>query len=574
MRYSVFFCLILTGITLGIFLQTGSHQFINFDDPLYVTNNLHVKGGITGENIVWAFTTTTASNWHPLTWLSHMADVEFFGLNSWGHHLTSVFIHAASTLLLFLLLAEMTTAPWQSLFATALFALHPLHVESVAWVAERKDVLSGFFWLLTLLLYAGYVKRPGRLRYAVTLLSFAAGLMAKPMLVTLPFVMILMDYWPLNRFRSEPPPLRSGGLLSACEPLPSLVKEKVPFFLLSFLSGLVTMYAQKSGGAMSSFEMVPMASRIGNALVAYAKYIGKTVWPQDLAFFYPFPLSLPLWQALASFILLVLVSAGTIHLRRRKPFLMTGWLWFLVTLLPVIGIIQVGSQSMADRYTYIPLTGLFIMVSWGVPDFLKGLRYRTVILVTLSCVVISALSLTTWRQLGYWKDNISLYRHTLDVTSNNYIILNNLGIALAERGEVDAAIQAYQEALCIWPRSVTAHVNLGAALADQGKFEEAISHYSEALRLKPDYALARINWSKALNNMGVAMAQHGRMDEAIGYFNQALRIDPESVDGHFNLGVALARLNRVDEAAEQFVRVIRLAPDSAEARSWLKRLGR
>jgi tetratricopeptide (TPR) repeat protein len=253
---------------------------------------------------------------------------------------------------------------------------------------------------------------------------------------------------------------------------------------------------------------------------------------------------------------------------------MAGWLWFLVTLLPVIGMIQVGSQSMADRYTYIPLIGLFIMASWGVPDLLRSLRYRSTILVILSCVVVSALAATTWRQLRYWKDNLSLYRHTLDVTTNNYIILNNLGIALAERGDAGAAIRAYQEALRIWPKSATAHVNLGAALAGQGKFEEAISHYGEALRLKPNYVLARINWSKALNNTGVAMAQQGRIDEAINYFNQALRIDPESVDGHFNLGITLARLNRIDEAAEQFTHVLRLTPDSAEARNWLKRLGR
>ncbi len=574
MRYRVLLCLVLIGVTLSIFWQTGDHQFINFDDPLYVTNNPHVKGGITGKNIVWAFTTTTASNWHPLTWLSHMVDVEIFGLNPRGHHLTSVFIHTASTLLLFLLLVQITAALWQSLFMAALFALHPLHVESVAWVAERKDVLSCFFWLLTLLCYVGYVKQRRVKFYLLTLFSFVAGLLTKPMLVTLPLVMILMDYWPLNRFQSEEIPRGGSGLFRAYEPLPTLLKEKLPFFFLSLLSAVVTMYAQKSGGAMSSFEMVPLASRIGNVLIAYVKYIGKTIWPQDLAFLYPFPMSLSVWQVFASFVLLVLVSAGTIYLRRRKPYLLTGWFWFLITLLPVIGIIQVGSQSMADRYTYIPLIGLFIMGSWGFPDLLKGLRYRPAILVTLSCVVISALSLTTWRQLGYWKDNISLYRHTLDVTSNNYIILNNLGITLAEQGQVDAAIQAYQEALRIWPRSVTAHVNLGAALADQGKFEEAISHYNEALRLKPDYALARTNWSKALNNMGVSWAQQGKLDEAINFFNQALRIDPNSIDGHFNLGITLARLNRVDEAADQFVQVIRLASDSVEARSWLKRLGR
>ncbi len=571
MRYSMFFCLILIGVTLGIFWQTGDHQFINFDDPLYVTDNPNVKVGITGKNLAWAFTSTAASNWHPVTWLSHMVDVEVFGLSPRGHHLTSVFIHTASTVLLFLLLAQITMAPWQSLFAAALFALHPLHVESVAWVAERKDVLSGFFWLLTLLLYSRYVKRPDRIQYLLVFFSLAAGLMTKPMLVTLPLVMILLDYWPLDRFRSGASP---RPFLSAYGTLPTLVKEKLPFFALSLLSGAVTVFAQRSGGTISSLEAVTLSNRIGNALVAYATYIGKTIWPQDLAFFYPFPLSLPLWQIFASSLLLVLVTIGAIHMRRRYPYLFVGWQWFLITLLPVIGIMQVGSQAMADRYTYISLIGIFIIAGWAVPDLLRGLRHRLAVFAVLSCIVFSALSVETWRQLGYWKDNISLYRHTLDVTANNYIILNNLGIALADRRDMGAAIQAYQEALRIWPKSATAHVNLGAALADQGKWEEAISHYREALRLKPAYTIARINWSKAMNNTGVAWAQQEKLDEAIDCFKQALHIDPESVDASFNLGITLARMNRVDEAAEQFARVLRLAPDSAEARSWLKRLGR
>ena len=563
-------CTVLLVLTLGVFFQTSDHQFINFDDPLYVTNNPYVTGGITEKNIIWAFTTTTASNWHPLTWLSHMADVEIFGLNPRGHHLTSVLIHTASTLLLFWLLAQMTKAPWQSLFVAALFALHPLHVESVAWVAERKDVLSGFFWVLTLLCYVGYVKHRTVKSYLLTLFSFLVGLLTKPMLVTLPVIMFVLDCWPLGRFS----PQKGEGHRTVGFTFWSLVKEKIPFFLFSALSAIITIYAQGKGGAMSSFEAVPLTSRIGNALVAYATYIGKTIWPHDLAFFYPFPLSLPFWQVCASIVLLVLISIVTIRLRRQKPYLIVGWFWFLVTLVPVIGFVQVGGQSMADRYTYIPLTGLFIMGCWGVPDLLRGLRHRSAILVILSIIVVSALVITTWRQLGYWKDNIPLYRHTLDVTSNNYIILNNLGIALADRGEVDAAIQAYQEALRVWPKSATAHVNLGAALAGQGKFEEAISHYAEALRLKPDYALARINWSKALNNKGVALAQQGKMSEAIRHFDQALYIDPDSVDGHFNLGIALAHLNRIDEAAEQFVHVLRLTPESADARNWLKRLGR
>ena len=574
MRRNALLCLVLACITLGVFWQVKDHQFINYDDPLYVTNNPHVKEGLTGKNILWALTTTAASNWHPLTWLSHMADVEAFGLNPRGHHLMNVFIHTASTLLLFLLLAKITMAPWQSLFATALFALHPLHVESVAWVAERKDVLSGFFWFLTLFFYAGYVKHRTVKFYLLTLFSFVVGLMTKPMLVTLPLVMLLLDYWPLNRFESEEILHGVSAPLGAYEPLPTLVEEKIPFLLLSLLSAVVSMYAQRSGGAMSSLETVGLVFRIENAFIAFAKYVIKTIWPQHLAFLYPFPLSIPRWQVLVSGVTLILVMIATIRLKRQKPYLFVGWLWFLITLLPVIGIIQVGSQSMADRYTYIPLIGLFIMVGWGIPDLLRGVRQRSAILAILSILVLSALGLNTRRQLGYWRDDISLYRHTLSVTSNNYIILNNLGIALAGRGDAAAAIQAYQEALRIWPRSVTAHVNLGAALADQGKLDEAIRHYQEALRLKPDDTLARTNWSKTLNNRGVELAQQGRMDEAIHYFNEALRIDPEFADGHFNLGITLARLNRVDEAAAQFAYVLRLTPDSAEARNWLRRLGR
>ena len=362
MRYKVPVCAVLFIITLVVFWQTGEHQFINFDDPLYVTNNPHVKGGITGKNIVWAFTTTAASNWHPLTWLSHMVDVEVFGLNPRGHHLTNVFIHILSTLLLFLLLDQITGAPWRSLFVAALFALHPLHVESVAWVAERKDVLSSFFWLLTLIFYAIYVKHQQVKFYLLALSSFVAGLMAKPMLVTLPVVMLLLDYWPFNRFKHE----AAHGGTTAGSTLLSLVREKLPFLLFSVFSSLVTMYAQHKGEALKSLDVAPFGLRVGNAVIAYVKYLGKTIWPQDLAILYPFPSSLPLWQILRFISALVLISVVTVRYRRRYPYLLVGWFWFLVTLVPVIGLIQVGGQSIADRYTYIPLTGLFIMGSWRI----------------------------------------------------------------------------------------------------------------------------------------------------------------------------------------------------------------
>ena len=619
-------CAVLLALTLGVFIQTWNHQFINLDDPLYVTNNPFVKGGITGRNIVWAFATTKASNWHPLTWLSHMADVEIFGLSPRGHHLTNVLIHTASTLLLYWLLVQITMAPWQSLFVAALFALHPLHVESVAWVAERKDVLSGFFWLLTLLCYAGYVKHRTVKAFLVTLFSFVAGLMMKPMLVTLPLTMILMDYWPLNRFSREQ--MESFTFLS-------LVKEKIPFFLCSALSAAITIYAQDKGGAMKSLDAIPFTLRVENAVIAYAKYVGKTIWPQDLAILYPFPSSLPLWQVFGSGILILFITVVTIRYRRRYPYLLTGWFWFLITLVPVIGLVQVGGQSIADRYTYIPLIGLFIMCGWGVPDLLQGWHRRGTILVILAGLVISASTVITWRQLGYWKNNISLYQHTLQVTTGNYLILNNYGIALADEGRLDEAILQYQEALRAWPKSATAHVNLGAALANQGKFMEAISHYNEALKLIPDYALAHgnlgrtlanlgrideaiIHYEEALRidpnfadvhlnlgillvrkgeynsalrhydmflrlepysakgpiNMGAALAQGGRPNEAIRCFNEALRVDPKSVEAHFNLGVALARQNRTGEAIEHFSQVLKLRPDLEAARRWIEVLQR
>jgi protein O-mannosyl-transferase len=628
MRYTTILCGVVLIITLGVFMQVGNHTFITFDDPLYVTNNPHVKGGLTGRNIVWAFTTTAASNWHPLTWLSHLMDVELFDLSPRGHHLTSVFIHTASVLLLFLLLMRMTGAPGQSLFVAAIFALHPLHVESVAWVAERKDVLSCFFWLLTLHFYVEYVRHQEGKYYLLALLSFVAGLMTKPMLVTLPLIMLLLDYWPLNRLRTKTPRETPWG--SSALPL---LKEKIPFFLLSALSALMTLYAQATGGAIKSLEAIPLLPRTQNALIAYMKYLGVTIWPMDLAVFYPFPSSLPLWQVLASFLLVLLVSATAIRFGRSYPYLLAGWFWFLVTLLPVIGLIQVGGQSMADRYTYIPLTGLFVLCGWLVPDLMRGWRYRQPVLAVLAGIVIFASTVATWRQVGYWKDDITLYEHTLQVTTGNYVIHNNYGIALADQGKSDEAILEYRKALQICPKSAVAHVTLGAALANQGNLVEAIGHYNEALKIIPDYELAHANLGRALVkigrdddamthyeaalksdpafadvhlnlaillmkkreyngasehyeayrrldpfsakgpiNMGVASAQEGRMQEAARYFGDALRIDPKSVEAHFNLGILLAKQNRRKEALSHFSEVLILRPDLDAARRWVETL--
>ncbi|MDU0457925.1 MAG: tetratricopeptide repeat protein [Geobacteraceae bacterium] len=630
MRPATMLCVLMLLVTLAVFARTAGHEFINFDDTIYVTDNPAVKDGLKARTIAWAFTATTASNWHPLTWLSHMTDVQLFGLNPRGHHLTSVVIHAASALLLFLLLAQITSAPWQSLFVATMFALHPLHVESVAWVAERKDVLSGLFWTLTLLLYARYTRKPGMGRYLATLACFALGLMAKPMLVTLPLVLLLLDWWPLGRY--SPGDVGEGGAKVVAK---SLLKEKIPFLALSALSSLLTVYAQHHGGAMATLDKAPPGMRVSNAVIAYATYISDTFWPHDLALLYPFPTSILLGQFVAAAILLVLISAVVVYAGRRYPWLAVGWLWFLITLLPVIGLIQVGGQSHADRYTYIPLTGLFIMIAWGIPQLLQGWSRQRLVLGILAGAAVCAATAATWHQLGYWRNNITLYRHTLEVTRDNYLIMNNYGIAMDQAGDYDSALKLYREALRIWPRSAFAHNNAGAVLARKGRYGEALEHYREALRLKPDYVMAIVNMgsslaglgkpdealqsyeralaldsssadvhlsmallliksgqpavadrhyqaalrldpysTKAPVNMGVELARQGRLNEAAEYFSQALAIDPDSVEANFNFGVFLAKQNRYEEAARYFQNVLRIRPDSVLARNWLRRLGR
>lgn len=632
MRNATILCILMVLVTLAVYFQTAHHEFINFDDTLYVTDNPVVKGGVSPAAITWAFTTSAASNWHPVTWLSHLIDVQLFGLKPAGHHLMSVAIHAVSVLLLFLLLARITAAPWQSLFVAALFALHPLHVESVAWVAERKDVLSGLFWTLTLLLYARYVEKPGSGRYLAALACYAVGLMTKPMLVTLPVVLFLLDYWPLNRFTGE---ADHSGNAEAKPRLTALFKEKAPFFLLAALSSLITMYVQKQGGAMSNLEQAPIGLRISNAVISYAGYMLDAFWPHGLAMLYPFPTSILAGQLAGALLLLVLATVAVLYGRRRFPWLLTGWLWFLVTLLPVIGLIQVGGQSHADRYTYIPLTGLFIMVAFGVPQLLEGWRHRKETLCILAAVCICAMSAATWRQAGYWRNNITLYRHTLDVTSNNYIIMNNYGLALDQSGDLPGSMQMYQEALRVWPKSAQAHSNLAAGYARIGRFREALEHSQEALKIKPNYVVAMVNRGKALAGLGnheeavrqyelaltrdplsrdahlnlallflktgrndlamphyqealrlsphsptvpltvaVELAQQGRMDDAAAYFAQAVQIAPDSLEAHFNMGVFLAKQGRNTEAGEHFSRALRIRPDSAAARQWLERLGR
>jgi tetratricopeptide (TPR) repeat protein len=488
-----------------VYLQVGNHAFLNYDDNVYVTSNPNVAGGITGKGIVWAFTSFDASNWHPLTWLSHMVDAELFGMDPRGHHLTSVAIHALSTVLLFLLLLRITGLLWRSSCVAVLFAIHPLHVESVAWVAERKDVLSAFFWFLTLLLYSTYVARQKRAFYLLALVSFVLGLMAKPMLVTLPVVMLLLDYWPLDRYRTKE---QSDGRLSGrIAPLKALVREKIPFFACAFASSITTIFAQRSDGAIKSLGAIPVPLRVENSLISYVAYIGNIIWPDDLAILYPIPPSYPFWQVICSLLVLLLISMATVRARHRFPYLAVGWIWFIATLIPVIGLIQVGVQSMADRYTYIPSVGLFIMAFWGIPDLLAGFTCRRAILILLAGAVISAKAAVTWQQLGHWRDDFSLYRQALKVTADNYVIHNNLGIALANNWNLDAAIREFREALRINPNYSEAHYNLGIALAMKGDLDTAIGEFREALRIHPGDARANYN-------LGVALEQKRQLLEA------------------------------------------------------------
>ena len=625
--------------TFLLYLPVGRHDFINFDDHLYVYDNDQVKPGLSWAGVAWAFTTGHAFNWHPVTWLSHMLDCQLFGQNAGAHHLVNLLFHAANTVLLLLVLARWTGAPGRSALVAALFALHPLHVESVAWIAERKDVLSTLFGLLTLWAYGRYMERPARSWYWGSLVFFTLGLMSKPMLVTLPFVLLLLDYWPLRRWtwpttahqlpaetaagsglrHSDLSPLtpalspsdgervsagRVRGILSDSDKFHrsgvlslrsrwQLVIEKWPFFALSAASCLVTFLIQKQS-AVISVEKLPLALRITNALVAYGRYLGKTFWPADLTIFYPYPAAWPLWQVATAVLVLALISLLAWRMAASHPYLLVGWLWYLGTLVPVIGIVQVGSQSLADRYTYIPLIGIFIMVTWGTADLAARWRHGGRVATALGIVVLAACAVLTWKQLQFWRDSATLFRHGLEVTSNNAVAHNNLGDALAAAGKTDEALRHYQEAIrirpalgaahnnvgTIWlaqgkydaaakcfatavelqPRNAEAHNNLGLALASQGKLDAARASYLAALRVAPHYAQAH-------SNLGAVLLQLGQLDEAVAHFRAAVRANPSLAEAHYNLAIALAKQGRMPEALASQAEAIRLNPDLKAKRS-------
>ena len=561
---------------------------------------MHIRHGITIESIRWAFTTYYASNWHPLTWMSHMLDVQLFGLNPRWHHLINLFFHIANTLLLFYLFNRMTKAPWKSAFVAALFALHPLHVESVAWVAERKDVLSTFFWMLTMVAYIHYIEHRRLKNYLAVFAFFALGLMAKPMLVTLPFVLLLLDYWPLRRLQRlqeagsgkrgagseskntivEAEPVfgnkrkgKSGEkqlvqtIVQDAKPadrryqwasVRPLLIEKIPFFALAALSCIVTYAAQKNGGSVVSFEAIQPAARIANASVSYIIYIGKTIWPNDLAVYYPYPGSWPLRQVLGAALLLIAVTFAAIWQAERLPYLAFGWLWFAGTLVPVIGIVQVGAQAMADRYTYIPLIGLFIVAAWGVPDLRQKWRYRKEALFTLSVLILPCLFFVTWRQVGYWNNSIALYDHALSVTSPNDAILNNRGVAYGQSGNLRQAISDYDRAIEINHGNPEIYNNRGIAYGKLGNHGQAIEDFDRAIELNPEQA-------EAYFNRGVAYDKLSRHRRAIEDFDRVIKIDPTHVEASFNRGVAYGELGNHSQAIEDFDRVIGIDPEDGRA---------
>jgi tetratricopeptide (TPR) repeat protein len=532
----------LVVVTFAAFSGVLSNSFLAYDDDDYVTANAHVLLGLNGGSVAWAFRSTDAANWHPLTWLSHMLDVRLFGLDAEGHHLTSLLLHAVNVLLLFLLLVRMTGALWRPAFVAALFAIHPLHVESVAWIAERKDVLSTLFWLLTLSAWLSFLESRTALRYALVLVLFALGLMAKPMLVTLPFTMLLIDTWPLRRVAT----------------FGERVWEKTPLFVMSAASCVVTFIAQRRGGSIETLSGLGLPARVANAADAYVSYLGKTLWPASLAAFYPHPGGVRVWAAIASALVLSGLTALAFRLARRAPYFAFGWFWYLGTLVPVIGLVQVGFQAAADRYTYVPLVGVFVAIAWGLADLAKVGRRAKDVVAALSASSLVVLFAITRAQVGHWADTASLFEHALAVTSNNFVAHNNLGLTCLDRGKPEEAVTHFREALRIKPDYAAAHNNLGGALHVMGRDAEAVDQLRQAIAGGLDSAGVHMNF-------GNALAGTGQGDAALEQYNEALRLQPESIDAHRNLGNLLHRLRRNDEAIAHFDRVVQLRPEDAAA---------
>ena len=577
--HPVVIALLLAAVTTAVYWPVLRHEFINYDDPAYVTDNLRVQAGLTQAGIVWAFTRLHGDRtyWHPVTWLSHMVDCQLFGLNAGAHHLINVLFHAINVVVLFGVLRRLTGATGRSAIVAALFALHPLQVDTVAWVAERKNLLSAFFLLLTVWAYAQYARvqnlkskvqsqesaaaspehttrntqhaSPFWLRtpifYLLSLCFFALGLMSKPAVVTLPFVLLLLDYWPLQRFH--------------CSALKRLLLEKVPFFILAAALSAITLLAHQRLGSLASLAQMPLTGRSANALVSYARYLQKVFWPQDLAVFYPYPAAWPM-EVLAFAVLLMLgVSAVVVWRWRSQPYGVVGWCWFVGTLVPTIGLVSAGAQSMADRFVYVPLIGLGLMLVWGGASLLAQAAHPRVTSSVLTAVMLGACLVATRQQLRHWQDSATLFTHALAVTEGNYVAHDCLGDVLYHQGRVGEAIAHFQTVLEIRPDYAETHVNLGAALRQQGQLGNAMAHFRKALEIRPDYA-------EAHNNLGAALRRQGQLQNAVTHLRKALAIQPELFEAHGNLGIALFESGQADEAIAHFMKALELRPGDAFAR--------
>ena len=540
-------CICLAVLTWAVFGQTLRHDFVNYDDPRYVYQNTRITSGLNIAGIAWAFTHIHSENWHPLTTITHMLDSSLYGLKAGGHHFTNVLLHTVAVVLLFLLLQQMTGALWKSAFVAAVFAIHPLHVESVAWVAERKDVLSGVFFMLTLLAYVHYARAPSTWRYLIVAFVFALGLMSKPMLVTLPFVLLLLDYWPLRRIRDQRS--RVGRQLL------SLLVEKIPLIALSAVSSVITFLAQR--GALGGTEQLPMLARINNALVSYVVYVRQMFWPANLAVFYPHPENrLPPWEISLALAVLIGITIAAVILRKKAPYFIMGWFWYLGMLVPVIGLVQVGWQGHADRYTYLPQIGLYIAGTWAVADLTALWPRRRILLGAAALLLIGALSWSSSVQTSYWRDSETLFTHALAVTRNNDVAENNLGIVFLQRGQLDEAISRLQAAIDLRPENGPAHNNLAKALLQKGRLAEAMVHYRKFFEIEPENVEAR-------NILGTALIQQGRIREAIEQWHDALAIEPENGNAASNLAWVFATCpddsirdgRRAVELAEKALRI-------------------
>ena len=551
-RREFWLCVLLLAVTFAVFSQVRHHDYVAYDDMVSIVENTHVRSGLTPEGIAWAFTTGHTGNWHPLTWLSLMADFQLFGFNSGAQHLVNVLFHALAALFLFAVLRRMTGAVWRSALVAFLFSLHPLRVESVAWAAERKDVLSAALWFLTIWAYSAYVKRPGRGRYLAVAAAFSLGLMAKAMAVTLPIVLLLLDLWPLRRIGpgGGAPETAHGEAL----PFRRAVLEKVPLLALSVAAALVTFFAQRASHAVVTLDLSPFSERLSNAFVTVLAYMADLAWPAQLAVFYRLPAHTPEWKALAAGLTVLGISILAIRAFPKRPYLATGWFWYLITLLPVIGLVQVGFQARADRYTYIPTAGLLIALVWAGGEFVRTkpkLKTAAAAAAVAACVAYAA---ATWRQVGHWQDTISLFQHSLSVTTGNFPGYNMLGDALRDKGRLEDAAASYREAIAISPLFGPAHDGLSRTLFKLGRNGESLEEAAIAAHLLPDD-------EEAQYNLGAALAEAGRFEAAVVALQAAVRLKPDHVKARANLGGALASLGRLDEAIEQFNEALRLDPN-------------